>query len=92
METYRFSPPKKNQQTKSLGKVMMIIFFNHKGVSFQHDLPPKIIVIVEYYVPVLKTLLQHILRKHHELVENSITVDIWAFHNDIARPNAAISV
>ena len=57
METYRFSLPKKIQQTKSLGKVMMIIFFDHKGASFQHDLPPKITENVEYYVPVLKILL-----------------------------------
>lgn len=79
-------PPKKIRQTKSAGKVMMIIFFDHKGVIYQHAVPPKTTVNGEYYVSVLKILRQHISRKRHELVGN------WTLHHDNARPHVATSV
>ena len=44
------APPKKIQQTKSAGKVMMIIFFDNKGTIYQHAGPPKTTVNTEYYV------------------------------------------
>ena len=62
--------PAKIQQAKSDGKLMIIIFFNHKDLIYHHALPPKTIVKGENYVSVLKILLHHISRKHHKLVEN----------------------
>ncbi len=74
------------RQTKSAGKVMMIIFFDHKGVIYQHTVPSKTAVNGAYYVSVLKFLRQHISRKRRELVGN------WTFHHDNALPHVATSV
>ena len=65
---------------------MMIIFFDHECVIYQHDLSPKTTVKSEYYISVLKILRQHISRKRHELLGN------WTLHHDNARPHVATSV
>ena len=37
------------RQTKSAGKIMMIIFLHHKDVIYHHAVPAKTIVNSEYY-------------------------------------------
>ena len=80
---------KKIRQTKSAGKVVLFIlfyFFYHKGIIYQHAVPPKTTVNGEYYVSVLKSLGQLISRKRHELVWNR------TLRHDNARLHAATFV
>ena len=51
-----FPNPKKIQQAKSAAKIIMIIFFDHKSLINQHDVPPKTTANDKYYVSVLKIL------------------------------------
>ena len=67
------------RQTKSACKFMMIIFFDHKCVKYQHAISPKNNLNGEDYVSVLKILQQHISRKRHQLVGN------WTLHQNNAR-------
>lgn len=64
-------PPKKVRQTKSGRKVIMIIFYDHKGVVYQHAVPPQITVSAEHYISVLKCLRRHIQIKRLEIVGKS---------------------
>ena len=43
----------------------MIIFFDHKGVIYQHILPPKTTMNGEYHALVLKFLRQRIQRNRN---------------------------
>lgn len=46
---YTDSPPLKEiRQTKSIGKIMIIILFDNKSVTYQHAVPPKTTVNGEY--------------------------------------------
>ena len=45
-----FLPPKRMRQTKSAGKVMMIIYFDYKGVIYHYAMPLKNIVNGKCYV------------------------------------------
>lgn len=56
------------RQTKSVGMVMMIIFFEHKNVMYKQALPLKITVTGEYYVSFLKHLQQNLSIKRHRLI------------------------
>ncbi len=49
---------KKDGQQKSVGKVMLIVFFDHWAPLYQHFAPPKTTVNKEYYLEVLKVLQQ----------------------------------
>ena len=64
---------------------MMIIFFDHKTVIYQHALPSKTTVNDKYYVLVLKNLHQDRSRKHHELAKN------WTLYHDNDRLHIATS-
>ncbi len=69
---------KKVQQQKSVGKVMLTVFFDHWGSPYQHFMPPKMTVNKEYYFEVLKILQQHVNWKRLELK------NWWILHQDNA--------
>ena len=72
--------------TNQICWLMIIVLFDHKGIIYQHSVPPKTIMNGEYYVSVLKILHQHISRKRQELIGN------WILHHDNARPHVITSV
>ncbi len=66
---------KKVRQQKSVGKVMLIAFFDRKGMIYQHIVPhtiPKTTVNSEYYIKVLKKLREHVQRKRPEISKSFI--------------------
>lgn len=79
-------PPKKVRQTKSATKVMMLVFFDHEGVIYQHEVPHGVTVNADHYITALKTLKIHISRKRRHLVRK------WILHHDNARPHTAARV
>lgn len=77
---------KKVRQTKSATKVMMLVFFDHEGVIYQHEVPHGVTVNADHYITALKTLKIHISRKRRHLVGK------WILHHDNARPHTAARV
>lgn len=76
----------KFRQTKSGRKVIMIIFFDPKGV-YQHAIPPQIHTYnAEYYIAVLQRLRRHISMKRPELACKR------TLQHDNARPHPAVCV
>ena len=73
----------KVRQSKSAGKVMIITFFDCRGLVYQHEVPSKTTVNANYYVEVLKQLRRHILKKRPEIADN------WILHHDNATPHTA---
>ncbi len=51
---------KKVCRQKSVGKVIVITFFNSKGLIYKHQVPSKVKVNAEYYHDVLKTFQRYI--------------------------------
>ena len=49
---------------------MIVIFFDHEGVTYQYAVPSKITVNSGYYISMLGILWQQTWRKCHELVGN----------------------
>lgn len=74
--------PKKAKVVRSARKVMMISFFDYRGMVYQHEVPPRTTVNGEYYKQVLKHLAEHIRRKRPELYPSG-----WRLHHDNARPH-----
>ncbi len=58
---------KKDQQQKLVGKVMLIVFFDHQGPFYQYFVMPKTTLNKEYYLEVLKILQWHVNQKCPEL-------------------------
>lgn len=78
---------KKVRQQKSVGKVMLIAFFDRKGMIYQHIVPttiPRTTVNTEYYIKVLKKLREHVQRKRPEIANSFI------LHQDNAPPHTSI--
>ncbi len=65
---------------------MLISFFDHKGMIYQHFVPHTTLrttINKEYYIKVLKKLREHIQRKRPEIAKNFI------LHQDNALPHTA---
>ncbi len=77
---------KKIRQQKSAGKVLLVAFFDCRGMVYQHVCPPHTKINKEYYLTVLKTLKDHIRRKRSELIGR------WVLHQDNATPHTAAVV
>ena len=76
----------KVRQAKSVGKVVLIAFFDYQGMIYQQIVPrtkPKTTVNADYYIGVLKKLREHIHKKRSEIEKN------WILHNDNAKPHTA---
>ncbi len=77
---------KKIHQAKSVCKIMLIAFFDKKGMIYEHIVSttkPRTNVTKEYYVGVLRTLRKHIQWKRPEITKNFI------LHHDNAKPHTA---
>ncbi len=81
--------PKKVRQQKSAGKVMLLAFFDHKGLIYQHFVKNVKVkgkrrnFTSTDYLKVLKTLQRHINKKRPELKNR------WILHHDNVRPHTA---
>jgi len=78
---HRNSPRvEKAKVSRSAGKVMHLIFFDHQGVIYDHRVPKGQTITGEYYSSVLKRQLMKKMRKRRpELCQNG-----WLFHHDNA--------
>jgi [histone H3]-lysine36 N-dimethyltransferase SETMAR len=63
-----------------------MIFFDHQGVIYQHEVPQGTTVNADHYIEALKSLKTHIARKRKHYVRN------WILHHDNARPHTAARV
>ncbi len=74
------SPRKqKVRQEPSVGKVMLIAFFDNRGLVYQHFVPANVTVNSEYYCGVLKMLHTHIAKKRPDMKRS------WHLHHDNTR-------
>lgn len=71
---------KKARVVPLAGKVMVITFFDYRGMVYQHEVPLQIITW-QYYMKVLKTLVEHICQKHPQLHPSR-----WCLHHDNSPP------
>ena len=55
--------PIKPRASKSVGKIMAIIFFDYEGILYRHLVPNNETVNGPYYVSVIKTLVDVVRRK-----------------------------
>jgi len=76
-------PPKNARQSKSDGKIMLIAFFDSKGMVYHNFVPPNTTINAAYYTSVLKTLRRHIMAKRPAILQN------WVLHHDNARSRSA---
>ena len=78
--------PKKLRQSRLKIKVMLIVFFDYRGVVHHEFVPECQTVNQEYYLPVLRRLRKEIRRKRPDLwVDNS-----WIFHRDNAPSHSSL--
>lgn len=68
-------------------KIMMLIFFGHKEVIYQYEVPQDTIVNADHYMKALKTLKIHIARKRNHLVESESCITIVRVHARISHDN-----
>jgi hypothetical protein len=87
LETPSSPKMKKARQSKSKFKAMLIVFFDIKGVIFEHWVPEGATVSQHYYKNVLQTLKERIRRKRPELWKNG-----FILHQDNALARTALSV
>ena len=80
--------PKKARQSKSTQKLMMIPFFDSKGMIYLHWVPSGQTVNKEYYVEVLREFRKRFRRKRPAL----FTSGRWHFHQDNAPVHNSIRV
>jgi histone-lysine N-methyltransferase SETMAR len=78
---------KKARHSKSKFKAMLIVFFDIKGVIFQHWVPEGRTVNQHYYKNVLQNLRERIRRKRPKLWKNG-----FILHQDNAPAHTALSV
>ena len=82
------SRPLKARAAKSALKVMVITFFDMKGMIYTHTVPHGQTVNAKYYVEVLHQLMRiHIPQKRPEMKNGA-----WKLHHDNARPHVATIV
>lgn len=80
--------PKKPRQSRSKIKVMLIVFFDIRGVVHHEYVPERQTVNKEYYVTVLRRLRERVRRVRPELwADNS-----WILHDDNAPSHRATIV
>ncbi len=75
------SMTKKVRQQKSIGKVILVIFFHRWGMVYQHVSPLKLRISKEYYKMIPERILDHIQWKWQEFLQ------WWILHQDNAWPH-----
>lgn len=78
------NPPTKARVVGSQKKVMLVAFFDFKGMIYQHYVPPGTTINSAYYCKVLTQFLRHLQTKRPEKIR-----DGWLFHQDNARPHTS---
>ena len=78
--------PKKSRQSRSKIKVMLTVFFDHRGVVHYEFLPTGQTVNKEYYLSVMRHLREAIRLKRPELWRNNS----WFLHHDNAPSHTAL--
>lgn len=72
--------PQKAKIARSAGKVMHLVFFDHRGIIYDHRVPKGQTVTGNYYSTVLKhQFMKKMREKRPELIENG-----WILHHDNA--------
>ncbi|UYV76189.1 hypothetical protein LAZ67_13002976 [Cordylochernes scorpioides] len=77
--------PKKSRILKSRNKVLLVAFFENKGIVHHEYLPAGQTVIKEMYLSILRRLREAIRKKRPEKWTNGD----WILHHDNARPHTA---
>jgi len=80
--------PKKARQMRSNVKMMLIVFFNVRGIVHWEFVPPGQTVNQEFYLEVLRRLRENVRRKHPELWR----LGDWFLHHDNTPAHTALSV
>ena len=80
--------PKKARQSKSIHKLLMILFFDSTGIIYMHWVPTGHTVNKEYYVEVLREFRKRFCRKRPALFK----AGQWHFHQDNAPVQNSILV
>ena len=80
--------PKKARQSRSQIKVMLIAFFDARGIVHAEFIPQGQTINQHVYQSVLKNLLAAIRRKRSELFDSNT----WLLHHDNAPAHSALSV
>jgi histone-lysine N-methyltransferase SETMAR len=78
------NPPIKAKVVGSGKKVMLIAFFDFKGMIYTHYVPQGRNINSEYYIDVLSTFLKHLRQKRPEKLRQG-----WRLHQDNARPHTS---
>jgi histone-lysine N-methyltransferase SETMAR len=78
-------PPKKFRMNPSADKIMLILFFDAKGIILQHWVPPGQTVSGQYYATILRTDFINALRKKRP----DFSGKKWFLLQDNARPHTA---
>jgi Transposase. len=78
------NPPKKAKVVGSEKKLMLIAFFDSKGMIYQTYLPKGHTINSDYYIKVLSTFLKHLRKKRPEKIAQG-----WLLHQDNARPHVS---
>jgi len=78
--------PKKARQVRSNIKLMLICFFDQKGIVDKEFVPPGQTVNAAFYVKVLKRLRENVQRKRPDQWRNNT----WLLHHDNAPAHAAL--
>ncbi len=73
-------------QTKLVGKVQLVLFFDCRWMIYQHICSLQQRINGKYYTTILKQMFVHICRKHPELVNN------WILHQNNAPPHKACCI
>ena len=78
------NPPVKARVFGSQKKMMLIAFFDHKGMVYQGYVPKGQTINSAFYCEVLTTFLRHLKLKRPEKIR-----DGWLLHQDNARPHVS---
>lgn len=78
--------PKKPRQSRSKIKVMLTVFFDHRGVVHSEFLPTGQTVNKEYYLGVMRRLREAVRQKRPELWRDNS----WILHHDNAPSHTAL--
>ena len=88
MEDCQFPTTKKFRQSKSSVKIMLLTFFDIRGIVPYEFVPPGQTDNQVYYMEVLEKLCEKVRRKRPELSVNNS----WILHHDNIRAHTALSV
>jgi histone-lysine N-methyltransferase SETMAR len=78
------NPPVKAKVVGSAKKVMLVVFFDFKGIIYSHYVPQGKTINSEYHIEVMSTFLKCLKKKRPEKLQLG-----WLLHQDNARPHTS---